>query len=247
VEEAAAFFLPRLDPDMALIDLGCGPGSITAGLGKALPDGTVVGVDSAETVVREARERAAERDAGNVTFATASAYELPFLDGSFDAAYAHQLLQHLADPVAALFEAQRVLRPGGVIGVRDADYGTMTHYPHDPRLDRWLEVFHHVARRSGGEPDAGRRLPAWLNAAGFTDLVVSTSTWTYADPERRADWAELWGRRIQVEGPFTETAFREGISDIDELRDIAAAFRHWAAAPDGWFAFIHGEAVGVAT
>jgi SAM-dependent methyltransferase len=245
-EEAAAFMLPRLDDDMAIIDLGCGPGSITVGLGDAVAEGRVVGVDAAEGIVREAAVRAAERGADNVTFVVASVYELPFPDASFDAAYAHQLLQHLAEPVAALVEAKRVLRRGGLIGVRDADYGTMTHYPHDPRLRRWLEIYREVARHNGGQPDAGRRLPAWLRAAGFADIVATTSTWTYADPESRADWAGLWARRNQIEGPFTQTAFQEGITDIAELRDIGDAFHEWAAAPDGWFAFIHGEAVGTA-
>jgi len=205
-----------------------------------------VGVDASDAIVEEATVRAAGEDARNATFATASVYELPFPDGSFDAAFAHQLLQHLAEPVAALVEAKRVLRPGGLIGVRDADYATMTHHPHDPRLDRWLEIYHEVAHRHGGEPNAGRRLPAWLRSAGFTDIVATTSTWTYADPESRAHWAELWARRSTVEGPFTQTAFREGITNLDELLDIGNAFRAWARDENGWFAFIHGEAVGMA-
>lgn len=245
-DEAAGFLLPRLEADMAIVDLGCGPGSITVGLGETLSQGRVVGLDAAGVAVRDARDHAHALNAVNVAFVVGSVYDLPFPDGVFDAAFAHQLLQHLADPVAALIETRRVLRRGGILGVRDADYGTMTHYPHDPRLDRWLEIYHAVTRHNGGEPDAGRRLPAWLRAAGFTDVVPTTSTWTFADPAARTGWADLWAGRTGVEGPFTATAFREGITNPNELREIAGAFHQWAASPDGWFAFIHGEAVGTA-
>lgn len=242
--EAAAFVLPRLSTDATVIDLGCGPGSITVGLAQAVPAGHVAGIDAAPEVLEEAASRAA--GIGNVAFAAASVYDLPFQAASFDAAYAHQLLQHLADPVAALEEAKRLLRSGGVIGVRDADYATMTHFPQDSRLDRWLEIYHQVARHNGGEPDAGRRLASWLRRAGFEKVVATSSTWTYADPKRRREWAELWARRIQLEGTFSASAVGAGISDRRELAAIGAAFQEWAEQPDGWFAFIHGEAVGFA-
>ncbi len=67
---------------------------------------------------------------------------------------------------------RRVRRPGGIVAARDSDYAAMTWFPADPRLDRWLALYHEVARANGGEPDAGRRLLAWAHAAGFGDVAA---------------------------------------------------------------------------
>jgi ubiquinone/menaquinone biosynthesis C-methylase UbiE len=229
-EEAAAFLLNHLTPGMRLLDLGCGPGSITIGLARYVAPAEVVGIDRAEEALAAARQLADDENIGNVRFQRADVNDLPFEDASFDVVYGHQIMQHLGDPVAALKEANRVLRPGGYVAVRDADYGTMTHHPHDPLLDAWLEEYHVIARRNGGEPDAGRRLPEWVRAAGFEHIHPTASTWLYATPDTRAAWAELWtGRRLAGARPGPEPI------------EIGDAFRRWAAHPDGWFAFIHGE------
>ena len=247
-EEAAAFLLPHLEPGMSVLDVGCGPGSITVGLSRYVAPSRVVGVDAAPAALEHARAHAAEEHMDAVEFIEADVYALPFEDETFDVVYAHQLLQHLADPVAALTEAKRVLRPGGYIAVRDADYGTMTHHPHEPLLDRWLEVYHAVARANGGEPDAGRRLLAWVTAAGFSHFHPTASSWVFATPDERAWWAELWAGRIRVppagdaEAPrFTKRAIDLGVTTATEIEAIDAAFHRWAATADGWFAFIHGE------
>ena len=160
-EEAAAFLLPHLRPGMRLLDFGCGPGTVTAGLARRVAPGEVVGIDVSEEILDLARAHAAEQGVENVSFEAADVYALPFEDGSFDVAFAHQVLQHLAEPTAALIEVGRVLSPGGIVAVRDADYGTMVHWPRDPRIERFLALYHAVAERNGGDADAGRRIPAW--------------------------------------------------------------------------------------
>ena len=85
-------------------------------------------------------------------------HALDFPDDTFDVVHAHQVLQHVGDPVAALREMRRVTRPGGVVAVRDSDYAAFTWFPQLPELDEWLDLYQRVARGNGGEPDAGRRL-----------------------------------------------------------------------------------------
>jgi ubiquinone/menaquinone biosynthesis C-methylase UbiE len=237
---SAAFLLPRLGDGVHLLDFGCGPGSITADLARYVaPNGTVVGVDSSAAALDIARTDAA---ADNIEYVKGSVYELPLPDDSVDIAYGHQILQHLVDPVAALREVRRVLKPGGLVAVRDADFGTMTHHPHDAGIARWLELYHHLARANGGEPDAGRRLLEWVNDAGFGNPVATTSTWTYAEPAARAAWAELWANRIALPR-FRDRATELGLADRNEIDTIAEAWWSWGAKPAGWFSFIHGEVI----
>jgi ubiquinone/menaquinone biosynthesis C-methylase UbiE len=241
--EAAAFVLPRLQRGMRVLDIGCGPGSITAGLAEHVGEsGSVVGIDNSEEAVEIAS--ATHAAASNLTFETASAYALPFADASFDVAYGHQVLQHLVDPIAALREVNRVLRPGGLIAVRDADYGTMTHHPRYPEIKTWLKLYRKVARANGGDPDAGRRLHQWVRGADFTEIEVTSSVWTYATPSERRSWANLWARRIMLPR-FADRAVELDLCEYMEIAALASGWRRWASEPDGWFAFIHGEVVGV--
>jgi hypothetical protein len=79
-----------------------------------------------------------------------------------------------------------------------------------------------------------------VQRAGYRDLVPSSSTWTYADPDTRAWWGGLWADRVR-ESAFAEQAVAYGYSDDAELAELAEAWRHWADQPDGWFAVLHGE------
>ena len=100
-----------------------------------------------------------------------------------------------------------------------------------------------MARRNGGEPDAGRRLLEWVTAAGFTHLVATATTWLYADPQARREWAELWANRMTLDHIVARAEELE-ISDHSELAAIAAAWHSWAAQPSAWFAFVNGEVLG---
>ncbi|MFD9126470.1 methyltransferase domain-containing protein [Kitasatospora sp. NPDC059571] len=239
--DSAAYLLPELRPGMRLLDVGCGPGTITADLAEALgPTGRVVAVDTSAEILAEAARCAAARGLDTVAVERADVHRLPYADGSFDVVHAHQVLQHLADPVAALREMRRVTAPGGLVAVRDADYAAMTWYPELPELDAWLALYRRVARANGGEPDAGRRLAAWARAAGFTDLTAGSGSWTFATPERRAWWGASWAERTE-KSATAATALAEGFATPADLAAIAAGWRRWADEPDGWFAVLHGE------
>ncbi|WP_405011766.1 class I SAM-dependent methyltransferase [Kitasatospora sp. NBC_01539] len=241
VADSAAYLIPELRPGQRLLDVGCGPGTITADLAARLgPEGRVTAVDTSAEVLVEAAAHAAGLGVDTVVFEVADIHRLPYADGAFDVVHAHQVLQHVADPVAALREMRRVAAPGGVVAVRDADYAAMAWYPQLPELDTWLSLYRRIARLNGGEPDAGRRLAAWARAAGFTDLTAGSGTWTFADPERRTWWGETWAERTE-RSATAATAVAEGLATAEELAAVADGWRRWAADPDGWFAVLHGE------
>ncbi|MPZ99468.1 MAG: methyltransferase domain-containing protein [Dehalococcoidia bacterium] len=243
-ERDAAFLLPRLRPGMRLLDVGCGPGSITIGLARAVAPGETVGTDVVPEVVEEARARAAAEGVTNLRFAAESIYGLSYPDASFDVAYAHQVLQHLARPVDALREMARVLRPGGLVAVRDADYATMVAWPKSDAIDRWLEVYHAVATRNWADADAGRRLPSWVRAAGFADIEVTGTVQIMTDPASTSNWGESWADRT-LESSFGAQAMEYGIATRAEMEAVAAGWRAWAADPEAFFMYTQVEVIGL--
>jgi SAM-dependent methyltransferase len=237
-ENSAAYLAPHLSPGMSLLDVGCGPGTITLDLAQLVAPGPVVGVDRSGEVLRDAA--ALDADGATVAFATAELTGLPFDDGTFDVVHAHQVLQHVEDPVLALAEMARVCRPGGLVAARDGDYAAMTWFPDSPRLRRWLDLYRQVARANRGEPDAGRRLVGWARAAGCRDIVASASAWCFASAAERAFWAQTWAERVTASA-LAERAVELGLADKAELEEIAAGWRAWSEEPDGCFLVLHGE------
>src|SRR6201997_940828 len=154
-ENSAGYLLPRLRPDARVLDVGGGPGTITADLAARVPDGDVTAIDAAADVLAQARQEAERRGQRNVRFGTGDVYRLEFADGTFDVVHAHQVLQHLTDPVAALREMRRGCKPGGIGAARDGDYGGFFWFPEDPGLDEWQGPYPGGAPGPGG--GAGRR------------------------------------------------------------------------------------------
>lgn len=238
---SAAYLLPRLHAGQALLDVGCGPGTLSVDLARRVAPGEVVAIDREREVLVQAR-RHAETSSVAVAFEVGDVYALAFPDARFDVVHAHQVLQHLTDPVAALREMRRVTCPGGIVAVRDSDYSSFSFAPVLPELERWLAAYRAVARRNRAEPDAGRFLKAWARAAGFASIEATSSTWTYADPEACAWWGGLWAERCLHSG-FAEQAVEYGIASRAELEEMASAWRRWSLDPDAYFAVLHGEVV----
>jgi len=241
-ENSAAYLLPYLQPGMNLLDVGCGPGTITLDLAARVAPGRVVGIDREPAVITEAVGLLPGGDSANVEFRTADVYSLDFEDESFDVVHAHQVLQHLTDPVAALVEMRRVLRPGGILGVREGDYGGFVWAPSHRLLDRWMDLYHQVCSRNRAEADAGRHLLGWGQAAAFTDIKPSSSTWTFADAHDRTWWGELWAERV-LKSSFAEQAVEYGLTTSEELLSISRAWRWWAEQEDAVFVLVHAELI----
>jgi len=234
VDNSAAYLAPNLTPGTNVLDVGCGPGTITADIAARVAPGRVVGIDASADVIADAQ---ANNQADNLEFVVGDLYAL---DGTYDVVHAHQVLQHLLDPVGALQSMRNASRPGGIVAARDGDYGGFRWYPDEPALDDWLSLYETIARHNGGEPDAGRFLLAWARAAGFADVTPGASVWCYATPEDRAWWSALWADRM-TESAIAKQAVAEGFANEAELSAIAEGWHRWAANPDGWFAVLHGE------
>ncbi|MEO7062101.1 MAG: methyltransferase domain-containing protein [Lapillicoccus sp.] len=237
---SAAYLVPHLGPGMRLLDVGCGPGTITLDLAQLVAPGQVVAIEPVPSPLEVARTIAAERGDTTTVFALGDVYDLDFPDDTFDVVHAHQVLQHLTDPVAALREMRRVCRPGGLVAARDADYAAMTWHPADSRLDAWLSLYEQVARGNRAEPDAARHLLGWAHAAGFDTVTCSADAWCYATRDERFWWGGLWADRV-TKSALADQAIARGLATAAQLDDLASGWRDWAAHPDGWFAVTNGE------
>ncbi|WP_460852862.1 class I SAM-dependent methyltransferase [Nocardioides montaniterrae] len=239
-ENSAAYLLPHLRPGQSLLDVGAGPGTITADLAARVDrvTATEVGADELEL----SRATAAQRGVANIDFRVADVHALDIEDGTFDVTHAHQVLQHVGDPVQALREIARVTRPGGLVAARDSDYAAMCWWPRLPELDEWMALYQSAARANGGEPDAGRRLLSWARRAGLTDVIATSSTWCFATPEDRDWWGGMWTDRI-VESAMARQVVDNGLATPADLQRISAGWRRWTEADDGWFSILHGEVV----
>ncbi len=233
-KNSAAYLLPHLRAEMQMLDVGCGPATITIDLARILSDGSVVGLEPVAEPLEIARKNADDAGIRNVEFVIGDVYELSYADDTFDVVHAHQVLQHLTDPVAAIKEMARVCKPNGYVAFRDADYAAMSWYPQVARLDEWQTLYQAVARSNHAEPNAGRYLKKWAREAGLRDMAVTASVWSYATEEEIAWWSSLWAERT-ISSNFGVQAVADGHVTADQAAAISEGFREWAADPAAVF------------
>ncbi|MFC6714633.1 class I SAM-dependent methyltransferase [Branchiibius cervicis] len=240
-ENSAGYLLGRLHAGQSLLDIGSGPGTITADLARIVAPGPLTALEATDEAIALTK---AELDAQGIdaTYVVGDVHDLDLPSRTYDVTHAHQVLQHLVDPVSALREMGRVTRPGGVIAVRDADYAAFTWWPLIPALDEWLDLYRRLARHNGAEPDAGRRLLSWARAADLQILQASSTNWTYATPTDRRWWGGLWAERI-TDSAIADQATALEWADRADLERIADGWREWADHPDGWFMVPSGELI----
>lgn len=240
-QDSAAFLLPHIQANHTILDVGCGPGTITADLAALVPQGHIIGSDAVESVLDQARQYASSRGLTNITFQKVDANDLPFQDNSFDIVFCHQVLQHVKDPVAILKEMRRVAKPGGLVAAREADYKSFAWYPETPEIAQWADLYQKVAKANGGEPNAGRYCHVWARQAGFkTDEIDATwDSWRYTG-QRVTQFAQSWTGRILQPG-FSGTAVRKAFATEEEIKNVSEGWKKWADEEDAFFAIPSGQ------
>jgi SAM-dependent methyltransferase len=239
-----AFLLPHLQQDMHVLDVGCGPGSITCDMAELVPNGHVTGVDLSPAVLEEARAAATTRKVENTTFTTGDVQaSLSFPDASFDVVFCHQLLNHLSDPIKALREMKRLIKPTGILAVREG----ICHlwYPDIPALadmDRIIETT--MLAAGAKEPGAGRRLIAWTREAGYEpndqDFLVNGTPIMGA--EGRARMRGFFQASFSEGAALRKKAVAAGVDD-KRITDLYEAAMKWAADSESFRVLVCGELV----
>ena len=241
-DDAAAFLLPHLRPGMSLLDFGCGPGTITVGLADAVGEtGSVLGIDVSDGLRGEWARRLEESGHAGLEFRVDDIYETDLEKNQFDVIYAHQVLQHLGDPVSALTAATQLAKRGGLVGVREVDWGTFAAHPDSLALRDFREVYDAVAIRNGGTPHAGRHMLEWMESTGLLDDIrITTSTWTFYDDGGKTWWGDQWSQRM-LHSEIAVKAIEYGVATQSELEAISRGWIEWKNASGSVACFTHFE------
>lgn len=240
VSNSAPYLLPHLKADMRILDVGCGPGSISIDLAKHVPSGHVTGVEYVPDPLDGARDLAAAAGVTNISFEVGEIHHLKYPDNSFDVVHVHQVLQHIADPVQALCEMRRVVKTGGIVAARES--ASFTWYPELEGIRMWKDVVGRMQRAKGGNPHPGRYIHVWAQKAGFERgrIQKSAGSWCFSSPEERAYWGGSMEERARSSG-FAKTAVQKGYASQEELEKIALGWKAFVEDQDAWFGMLHGE------
>jgi len=232
----AAFVLPKLRPGLRLLDIGCGPGTITLDLARLVAPGEAAGLDRENSQIEKARESAKRRGVTNVRFDVGSIYELPFADAAFDVVFAHAVFEHLREPLAALSEIHRVLTKGGLVALRSPDWGGYLVWPATPQLDAALIYYQTLQTQRGGDVQVGRKFKTLLRRAGFCDRQFSASFECYESLDLIGEYLAR-GIEASIDGSANS-------SKRQQIEGFADALRNWYRSEDGVFAQSWCEIIG---
>ena len=241
-ESSAAYLLPHLRPGLRVLDFGCGPGTISVGLARAVAPGELHGVDMEASQIELAKSVAAAYGQENAAFQVADVTDMPFEDGYFDIAHCHNVLMHIPDTASVLAEVRRVLRPGGIIGCREMISASSFTRPDFGVLTKAWEMFSDLVEADDGHPQMGKDLKARLTEAGFTNVQATASIETYSAP---ADVAFIYAVAGQwfLAPEITDAAIKYGAATEDLCDAIRDAYQRWSTHPGAVCGVAFGEAV----
>ncbi|MCZ6539652.1 MAG: class I SAM-dependent methyltransferase [Chloroflexi bacterium] len=231
-EDQGAFFIRHLRTGMKILDCGCGPGTITVGLADVVNPGQVVGIDSGEDVIDQAKKLVEERT--NLEFKVASVYEIPFPDGHFDGVLVHKVLEHVAEPETVMKEVTRVLKPGGVVGARSTDQGTRNIHPWSEAINDMFDNLQDRWQKNGGNPFFGRTQQSVMRKAG-SERLETTHRAEIATADRwLQEFEKIWSGDYEEwvnRGFLTEAQ----ASDPEEMTTVKSDLKAFVADPDWSF------------
>lgn len=242
-ETFASYLLPHLNPGMKLLDFGCGPGSISVGLAKAIEPGEVHGIDMEESQVEIARASAKAGGHDNATFHVADASNLPFEDDFFDVAHCHTVMNHVPDTQKLLTEIKRVLKPGGILGSRE---GLLSSWVMGPDFKLLGDAWKMLGKRfdaNDGHGDMGSELKSAFSEAGFSIVQATASFDNYSSDDDRKFIYDVFEDLI-LKPETIQSDIDRGLATSDQFVEWRSALDAWWEHPGSFAAMSFGEAIG---
>jgi SAM-dependent methyltransferase len=168
---------------------------------------------------------------------------LPFETDSFDAAFLSSVLEHVTDPLAVLRELRRVVRPGGVIGVRDHQPGALLATPHDPLFDEMFALVLRYRTYEGTDFQIASKLRGVLRAAGLSRVTATGTAEVHGTAEGTRQFGEAMLNRLSTQ-PWAVGSLALGWITEAQMARIKEAWRAWSEHPDAFVLLPECEAVG---
>lgn len=237
------FLLPHLRPGLHILDAGCGVGAIALDLAATVEPGRIVGIDVDDEQVKAARKTAQQRGLA-AEFEVGTAYELPFDDATFDVVYSNAVLLYLREPVKALAEMRRVLRPGGVAAVSDDDISTIVFSPADAGLDLAPGLFAKAVAHQGGNTSYSRHLRRLMLEAGFARTQGHALTPEVYGDAKATRWMADFAIGLFGAPTMAELIVDEGWASREELERLLRSLDTWAELPDAFLTWLYCAALG---
>ena len=241
-QASAAHLLPYLRPGLRVLDFGCGPGTISAGLARAVHPGELHGVDMEASQIDLARNVAKAYGQDNAIFHVGDVTAFPFEDGFFDVAHCHNVLMHVPDTQAVLSEVKRVLKPGGILACREMICESSFTHPDFGVIRKAWDMFEDLLEADEGHAQMGKEINTHLLKAGFDNVRTTASFDTYSTPndiEFIYDLANVWFLSPEI----TEAAIKYGAATEKLCTDIKVAYEKWREHPGAICCVAFGEAI----
>jgi SAM-dependent methyltransferase len=228
---AAAWAALRPEPGQRLLEAGCGGGDVARSLAAEVgAAGAVVAVDLSAATLAAARSR---HDGSPVTYLTGDVSALDLSDDEVDGVWCERVLQHVADPDAAIAELVRVTRPGGRVCLVDTDWLSLAFDGVPAHLAAEVSAEMHN-RFAAGQRSIGRSLRRRLVEAGLTDVTAVPVTCFFDTPESAAVVLPMVNPAVPAESWSASSQVREdwltAVDAAGRRGDFLAVLTIWAAA-----------------
>jgi ubiquinone/menaquinone biosynthesis C-methylase UbiE len=223
-----------LTSDMKVLEVGVGTGTRAIELAKFLKNGSLVGIDVSNDLLKKTRQNLISSGLKNTSLTVADITSKSSLQGlgTFDFIHVRLLIQHLKKPVYALKNLNYLLKPGGKIFLEDTDRDWVNVVPSNKSWDKLYEKVKKGQKLRGGDPNCGRKLGFHLTQAGFTDVKVSLVP-VYGENEQVEEWLNNYVPSFFIH--LNEKDRTLGLKIVNEMKRYCSAnpmffFQTWFQA-----------------
>lgn len=231
-------------PGERVLDIGAGLGQMTRAIARAA-GARVIGIERSDEQIAEAlRQACADGEEALLDLRPGDAMDPPLTPaewGSFDAAHARFILEHVPDPLAVVRAMVRAVRPGGRIVLADDDHDILRLFPEPPGFAAVWRVYQRTYDRIGADPVVGRRLVALLHAAGAKPR--RNQGLFFGSCSGHPDFAAYVENIARILEGARATILAVGETDEAGLDAAVTSLRVWAGRPDAaiWYSMAWAE------